>query len=147
MTALMDQWRLVIAASLAIGLGTLAILQTSEMSELGRVFPMTASLVAIAAGLGVLVQLLLRWPTAIPQAGDVDFVRAGLLSVTLLVWALSLDPLGFIPACAIAVVVVAVISRREPMSLKSIFYHAVAGVILVVGFSLLLSEVLNVRLP
>ena len=102
---------------------------------------------AIAAGLGVLVQLLLRRPAAITRAGDVDFVRAGLLSVTLLVWALSLDPLGFIPACAIAVVVVAVISRREPMSLKSIFYHAVAGVILVVGFSLLLSQVLNVRLP
>ena len=147
MNTLTSQWRLALVSMLAVGLGTLAILQTTDMPELGRVFPLTAGLVAITAGLGVIAQIVLGPSNASQDASAVDFVRAGLLSVTLLIWALALNPLGFVPACAIAVVIVAVIARREPMSVRSIVFHAIAGVVLVVGFSLLLSEVLNVRLP
>lgn len=147
MTRLAEQWRSVLVSALAVGLGFLAIVETADMSELGRVFPMTASLVAIAAGLGVMAQVVLRRAPALRNRDGAEFARAGLLSVTLLIWALALDPLGFTPTCAIAMVLVAVIARREPMSVTSVLYHALAGVGLVVGFSVLLGQVLNVRLP
>ncbi|SHH82002.1 tripartite tricarboxylate transporter TctB family protein [Marivita hallyeonensis] len=147
MTRIVNQWRQALVAVLSIGLGAFAISQTNSMSELGRVFPTTASLIAISAGLGVLVQIILR-PSADTVANEkIDHFRAGLFAATMLVWALSPDRFGFVPTSSMAVFAVAVITRREPMSKTSILVHAAAGVVLVLGFSLLLSEVLNVRLP
>ncbi|GGX67286.1 hypothetical protein GCM10007385_40470 [Tateyamaria omphalii] len=147
MSRMTAQWRLILVAMLGIGLGTLAILQTSHMSELGRVFPMTASLIAIAAGLGVLLQALLRSSSGVPATEHVDYLRAALLGAVLLIWAASLQRLGFELTSGIAVVLIAMIARRDPMSVSSIVLHAFAGVLLVLGFAFLLSEVLNVRLP
>ena len=147
MTKLAEQWRQVLVALLGICLGAFAISQTSSMSELGRVFPITASLIAIAAGAGVLIQTILRPRTDAGATEQIDYVRAGFFAVTMLVWASLLDRFGFVPTSGIAVVIVAIIARREPMSKTAILTHAVAGVVLVLGFSLLLREVLNVRLP
>lgn len=147
MSRFANQWRLALVAVLGIGLGAFAVSQTNSMSELGRVFPITASLIAISAGLGVLAQIVLRPTAEIAENEKIDYIRAGLFAATMLAWALSLDRFGFVPTSSMAVVAVAVITRREPMSKTSILVHAVAGVVLVLGFSLLLSEVLNVRLP
>ncbi len=147
MNRLIDQWRQAVVALLGICLGAFAISQTSAMSELGRVFPITASLISIAAGLGILAKIILAPQAETVPEERIDYLRAGLFAATMLIWALSLDRFGFVPTSACAVVVVAVISRREPMSKTSILFHAIAGVFLVVGFSFLLSEVLNVRLP
>ena len=147
MSRLFGQWRLLLVAMLGIGLGILAISQTGDMSELGRVFPMTASLITIAAGSGVLIQIVLQRTPPRSDGNQIDYLRAALFALTMLIWAVALNRFGFIPTSGLAVVVVAVIARREPMSATSVIVHAVAGVVLVVGFSLLLSEVLNVRLP
>ena len=147
MTRLKAHWQRALVAVLAVSLGALAISQTAEMSELGRVFPITASVITISAGLGVLVQLVLRSQSRSETDDRVDYVRAGLFALTMLIWALSLDSLGFEPTSGAAVFVLAIITRREPMSITSIVLHANAGCLLVLGFSLLLGEVLNVRLP
>lgn len=147
MSRILTQWRLALVAFLGIALGAFAVSQTNSMSELGRVFPITASLIAIAAGLGVFVQIILRPSAEIEVNEKIDYLRAGLFAATMLVWAMSLDRFGFVPTASVAVVAVAVVTRREPMSKTSILVHAIAAAILVLGFSLLLSEVLNVRLP
>ena len=147
MTKLRQQWRQALVALLGISLGAFAISQTPAMSELGRVFPMTAGLIAIAASLGVLAQIAIRPSAESGADGGTDYVRAGLFAATMLAWALLLDRVGFVPTSAVAVVLVAVIARRDRMSVRSIMAHAAAGVALILGFSWLLAEVLNVRLP
>ncbi len=146
MSGLRTRWRPLVASGLAIGIGVAAILPTPQMSELGRVFPMTSGIIAVAAGAGVLLQTLLRTPP-VSISDTPELWRAGLLATTLLLWALVLELFGFVVTSAVALPCIAIIARREAMSAMTIVWHAVAGVVLVGGFSVLLSEVLNVRLP
>ncbi|NIA67975.1 hypothetical protein HBA54_05160 [Pelagibius litoralis] len=139
-----------IAAGIALALGAYALSQTGEMSELGAVFPTTAAIVLIIAALALALRVVLRGGKAAEQQSvwsGLEWPRLVGLSITLLAWALLLKPLGFMPAAALGLLAVGVITYRERMGLKALALHLLAGGALLAGFYGLFSVVLRVPLP
>ncbi|WP_208353782.1 tripartite tricarboxylate transporter TctB family protein [Pseudaestuariivita rosea] len=137
----------IIASVIGVAVGIFALSQTAPMSELGRVFPTTAGIIAIVGGVALAALTVLRPVPAASLSEPSDVPRVIATCAVLLGWALLLDPLGFIASSGLSIVALALIARREPMGLKSIAIHLAVGAGLVLLFAFLLSQVLNVSLP
>ena len=135
-----------VGAALALGLAAYALSETGEMSELGAVFPTTASIVLILAGIGLAVRAVFATPAQEPQ-GRVEWLRWAGIGVILVAWALLLKPLGFLLSAAIGMIAVGLVTYRERMSLLSIALHLLAGGALLGLFYGLFRFVLKVPLP
>ena len=133
-------------AGVALGLAAYALSETGEMSELGSVFPTTAAVVLVLAGIGLAVRAILTAPAQERQA-PVEWLRWGGICVILVAWALLLKPLGFLLSATIGMVAVGLVTYRERMSLLSIALHLLAGGALLGLFYGLFRFVLKVPLP
>lgn len=149
------------ACALAAIVGVYALLGTASMSALGSVFPITAAVtLLIAAALlllralwaarkgGAVVVAEQELPTPPPaggrQAVALRFLGTG---VILLAWAWLLKPLGFILCAAIGCAALALLAMRERMGVKAIALHVLAGAVLILGFYILMAEVLRLSVP
>ena len=149
----------VAAAGLALAVGVAALWGTRSMSTLGSVFPTTAAAVMILAALGVLLRALLgaRRAGAEARAGGEGalapprapgstprFIGA---AVAIVLWALAFKPLGFVASGALGLLAFGVLSWREPMSAKALALHLAAGAAILLGFYVLMVEVLRLAVP
>ena len=107
-------------AILAILLGGYALSQTGEMSELGAVFPTTAAICLIAAGLALALRSIMRRHYTAPSSGQIDWMRLAGLAPVLAGWALLFKPLGFIVSAALGMTLIALLSARSRISLSAI---------------------------
>lgn len=139
-----------IAATLALAVGAVALWGTGGMSTLGSVFPTTAAGVLIAAALALAARSLLRGPTPPPEARmppRAEWWRLVGVMIVLLAWALLLRPLGFLATSALGLLALGPLVVREPMTLRAVLLHIAAGAILLLGFWLLMAHVLRIAVP
>ncbi len=151
----------ILACLVAAIVGVYALLGTASMSPLGSVFPTTAAVTLLIAAALLLARALLaahkgqampgadpELATRLPSGGRrgvaLRFLGTG---VILLAWAWLLKPLGFILCAAIGCAALAVLAVRERMSVKAIMLHVLAGAVLILGFYLLMAEVLKLSVP
>ena len=135
------------AATLAIMLGGYALSQTGEMSELGAVFPTTAAICLIAAGLVLALRSVMRRHYTVTSSGQIDWMRLAGLAPVLAGWALLFKPLGFILSAALGMTLIALLSARSRINYSVIGLHIVAAAALISGAYLLFTQVLKVALP
>ena len=139
-----------LASALALLIGASALWGTSDMSNLGSVFPTTAAAVLIGAAILLAVRSLLRRPTTQPEASvppRTEWWRLGAVIAILLAWALLLKPLGFLLTSAAGMLALGPVVMREPMTARASLLHLAAAAILVLGFWLLMVRVLRLAVP
>lgn len=139
-----------LAALLALVIGTLALLGTRGMSNLGSVFPTTAATVLIMAAILLAGRALLLRRSRAPEAAVPprrEWWRAGATMALMLGWALLLKPLGFLVTGALGLFGLGLIVWREPMGMRDAALHVLAGAVLLFGFYLLMAEVLRIAVP
>ena len=143
------------AAALAAVIGVYALTGTTKMSALGSVFPITAAVVLLVCATLLLLRTWWRSRRSVAPAdrsatdssatgSAARFIGTG---AVLLAWALLLKPLGFLLTSAVGCALLVLLVRRERMGPRSILLHAVAGIIIIGGFYLLMVEVLRLSVP
>ena len=115
----------ILAAAVFAAIGALAIFYASEFTPLGSVFPRTIAAAMIVLCMVYIAVALVRprSPEAQP-AGSTP--RRLLLAITMLAWALLLEPLGFLSTsiiCYAAILVTANYDRWTPR--RALLYTAV----------------------
>lgn len=120
----------IIGAAIFIVIGALALYYSSEFSPLGAVFPRTIAVTMMVLAAVYIVVAVLRPRAAEAQpAGSTP--RRLLLAITMLAWALLLEPLGFLGTsiiCYAAILVIANYDRWTPRS--ALIYTAVGTAVL-----------------
>lgn len=110
--------------------GILAIYYSQEFSPLGAVFPRTISTAMIVLCLVyIIASMIQRKPQAAPQPGSAP--RRMLLALTMLAWALLLEPLGFLSTsiiCYAAILGIANYDRWTPRS--AVIYTAIGTAVI-----------------
>jgi len=120
----------IIGAVVFIIVGALAIYYSDDFSPLGAVFPRTiAAAMIVLSAVYIVVALLKREVPEAQPAGSA--ARRVLLAITMLAWALLLDPLGFLSTsivCYAAILVIANYDRWTPR--RALAYTAVGIAVL-----------------
>jgi len=137
---------------LFVVIGVMAYVQTKDMSAMGSVFPG-----ALSAALVLLSAILIAFQVGRPKApktaanhgeeGKPSTPRRAAIIVTLAAWALLMPVIGFFVSSLLAFLVVIAIATFEPLSLRAKLVYAVFAAALVGGFVLLMTQVLNLRMP
>lgn len=113
-------------AAIFIVIGALALYYSTEFSSLGAVFPRTiATTMMVLATVYIVVAVLRpRVPEAQP-AGSTP--RRLLLAITMLAWALLLEPLGFLGTSIICYAVILVIANYDRWTPRSALIYTAVG--------------------
>lgn len=134
-----------------IVLGLLAFLQTKDMSAMGSVFPtsLAAALVLFSV---VLIAFQVGRPAApagpkVRSADAPSTVRRVSIVVVLLAWAFMVPVIGFFVTSLTAFLVLIAIATFDRLNFRSLVIHAVAAVVVVTAFQLLMTHVLQLRMP
>ena len=131
--------------------GVLAYMQTKDMSAMGSVFPG-----ALAVALVLLSALLIAFQIGRPAAprsvdvsaeGKPSTARRTAIVVALVVWAMLMPLLGFFVTSLAAFLVMIAIASFERLTLRVMAVYAVSAVVIVGAFHLLMTYVLNLRMP
>jgi putative tricarboxylic transport membrane protein len=132
-------------------IGVTAYVQTKDMSAMGSVFPG-----ALAASLVLLSAILIAFqigrspaPTSSDagKEGKPSTIRRTAIVVALVVWALLMPVVGFFATSLLAFLVLIAIASFEPLTPRLIGLYAVSAVVIVGAFHLLMTLVLNLRMP
>jgi putative tricarboxylic transport membrane protein len=137
--------------ALFVVIGVMAYVQTKDMSAMGSVFPgaLAASLVLLSA---ILIAFQIGRSPA-PASSDADtegkpsIIRRTAIVVALVVWALLMPGVGFFVISLLAFLVLIAIASFEPLTPRLIGLYAVSAVVIVGAFHLLMTLVLNLRMP
>ncbi len=129
-----------------MALGAAAIWAARDFSDLGAVFPRSVG--ALLAGLGALyIVLMLAGRTQrVAELGG-SFVRRAATALTLLAWAYTLGPLGFLASSAAAMAALLVIANHERWTLRRAVLYAAASALVLIGLYSLFKIALQVPLP
>ncbi|WP_404420770.1 tripartite tricarboxylate transporter permease [Thalassospira australica] len=126
-----------------------AITQTSEMSPLGSVFPITICAALIVFSIVLFAMNLLRKPAGAKsgdQAGESVSRRIALI-VVMGFWVVAIPLTGFWVAAILAFLSLARVSCYEDMPAKRIIVETLAGFAIVTGLYWLMADVLLIRMP
>lgn len=120
----------IIGAVVFIVFGVLAIYYSREFSPLGSVFPRTiATTMIVLCVMYIVVALIRRKPQAAPQPGSTP--RRVLLALTMLAWALLLEPLGFLSTSIISYAAILGIANYDRWTPRSaVIYTAIGAVVI-----------------
>ncbi len=135
-----------IGSAAAIVLGAAAIWAARDYSDLGAVFPRSVGALLVALGLLYIV-LTLAGRTQRGAALGGSFVRRCAAAVTLLAWAFTLGPLGFVASSAAAMAALLVIANHERWTLRRALLYAASSALVLIGLYSLFKIVLQVPLP
>lgn len=126
-----------------------AITQTSEMSPLGSVFPITICATLIVFSIVLFAMNLLRKPAG-AKSGDQtseSVSRRIALIVVMGFWVLAIPLTGFWVSAILAFLSLARVSCYEVMPAKRIIVETLAGFAIVTGLYWLMADVLLIRMP
>lgn len=135
-----------IGSALAIVLGVAAWWAAADYSPLGSVFPRSVGALLIALGATYLVLVARGRTRAAPPLAGSNLRRAG-VALAMLVWAFTLEPLGFLGSSAMAMAALLFIANHEARSLRQLVGQALAAAVLLGALYALFKHALNVPLP
>lgn len=140
-------WGSAIIAFLMVCFGLLALNDARTYTDPDSVvFPVTVSIGLIAFSLVVLLRALLGYGGE-REKDDGSFPRRAILVVAMLVCSLLLETFGFV-ACSVALfAVLTLIGMHERWTARTAVIYAVAGLVIIFGFTWLFRSVLGVPLP
>ena len=140
-----------IMAAIFIAIGVIVIWDTTTYTDADSyVFPRTIAIVMIGLAVLLTIQWFLGWkPSADDPGASVDksIPRRVLLVVAMIGAALAMPYLGFLIAGLIAFAAIMLIAMYDPWTPYRLAVYPVAGAIIVIGFYMLFSHVLQVPLP
>jgi hypothetical protein len=136
----------IVASAVFIVAGALAIYYSGDFSMLGSVFPRTiAATLIVLSSAYIAVAVFGREAPPAAQPGSV--VRRILLAVTLVAWALLLDPLGFLTASIVCYVAILVIANYNRWTPRMTIAYAGVGIVVLGGLYSLFRFALQVPFP
>ncbi len=127
-------------------LGVLAFIPAQEMSEMGGVFPRFASAIAVLCGTAIAVRALLGRAQMRTELVTPSW-RTLVGALGLAAWGILLPVFGFATTSIGGFILLAAISGDGLKTARAAVCHAVAAMVLGIGFSLLLEHVLHVAMP
>lgn len=141
----------IVLAALFVGIGVAAYMQTSDMSPMGSVFPRTLSTALVFLSI-VLAALQIGRPAApgLSAASGTERpsgLRRFAIIVAMALWVLLLPAIGFFVASASAFLVLTAIATFERPAPRVVAGHALAAVVIVGAFYVLMAHVLLLRMP
>ncbi|MCW4113979.1 tripartite tricarboxylate transporter permease [Aurantimonas sp. MSK8Z-1] len=143
-----------VMAALFIVLGVFAYLETAEMTAMGSVFPTTISAALIVLSL-VLVAMHLRRPgrprpvagAALAPAREAVGWRRIAAALAMAVWILAIPVTGFATAGLLGFILMIAAASWDRPQAQTLLGYAIATLVLVAGFYLLMAKVLLLRMP
>lgn len=146
MTNARRDWPSIAGAAVFIAVGALAVYHSSEFSTLGQVFPRTIAVLMIVLSAVYIAMALLR-PRAPAAPGRGSHVRRLLLAVTLVAWALLLNPVGFLTTSVACYAAILVITNYDRWTPRRTLLYAASGMAVVGGLYAIFAYVLQVPFP
>ncbi|WP_119680843.1 tripartite tricarboxylate transporter TctB family protein [Indioceanicola profundi] len=139
----------IVVSAIFILLGIWVLSQTGEMSPLGSVFPRTIATVMIVCSAVLIVVTLLRGRKLQAAAsGSVESTpRRVALIMVMGAWILLMPVLGFFTTSLIAFVALLAVANYDPLPARTMAWYALAAVLTVGAFYLLMTRVLLVPVP
>ncbi|MCQ8781202.1 tripartite tricarboxylate transporter permease [Mangrovibrevibacter kandeliae] len=143
-----------VMAALFIVLGVFAYLETAGMTAMGSVFPTTISAALIVLSL-VLVAMHLRRPgrpspvagAALAPAREAVGWRRIAAALAMAVWILAIPVTGFATAGLLGFILMIAAASWDRPQAQTLLGYAIATLVLVAGFYLLMAKVLLLRMP
>jgi putative tricarboxylic transport membrane protein len=136
----------IIASAVFASIGGLAIYYSREFSPLGAVFPRTiaAAMIVLCAAY-IAVALLRTINIEKPQPGSAT--RRIALAITLLAWALLLEPVGFLLTSIVCFAATLVIANYDRWTPRLAVVYAAVGILVLATLYGVFSYVLQVPFP
>jgi hypothetical protein len=128
-----------------LAVGIYVLVEAASMSAFGAIFPRLAGLGIILGSLALLVRIALNRPESRPEPDHAK--RALLLLATLLIWALMLPVIGFIPACLLGAAATMFLAEPNYPGHRVLAIRAAGLCATIILIALLFSRGLNVPLP
>jgi hypothetical protein len=124
-----------------------ALWQTRDFSPLGSIFPRTiGAALLIACVITLLRTLRRRTPMSRGLARD-GWARGALLILVMSLWIALFEKVGFVAAGVAAYVALALITERDPLTLRRLIRFVLVAVAFVAVFQLVFVQGLKVPLP
>lgn len=139
-------WPGAIGSLIAIAIGGAALWHSDDFSALGAVFPRTVAALMIALGLLYIVFTLRGRTERGPRIDGSHARRVGVMAV-LLGWAFTLEPVGFLPASAVAFVLLLALANHDRWTARRFVVYAASGAVVLGGLYGLFKHLLQVPLP
>tara|TARA_R100000655_G_scaffold76286_1_gene115341 strand:- start:933 stop:1394 length:462 start_codon:yes stop_codon:yes gene_type:complete len=130
--------------------GILLWIQTKDYSALGSVFPRTMAFFMVVTAVLLLVRSVMESPA--PQAEATtdkaaDILRGIALIAIMIAWLILIDPLGLLLASILAFACLVIVSERDNSSPVRMIFIMLCGVLMIWGFTLVMSEVMMIPIP
>lgn len=140
-------WGSAVVSFLMICIAVLALNDTRSYSDMdSAVFPMTVSIALLVFSAITLARAMLGMQTrAEPTAGSAP--RRVILVAAMFGASLSLTKLGFVPTTVLMFAVLVLAAMYERWTVKTAAIYAVAGLVIIFGFTWLFRSLLGVPLP
>lgn len=135
-----------LGSAAAMVLGAAAIWAARDFSDLGAVFPRSVGALLVALG-ALYIALTVAGRTQRVAALGGSYMRRAATAVTLLAWAFTLGPLGFLASSAAAMAALLVIANHERWTLRRALLYAAASALVLIGLYSLFKIALQVPLP
>jgi hypothetical protein len=135
-----------LGSAAAIALGAAAIWAARDFSDLGAVFPRSVGALLVTLGALYIALTVAGRTQRIAMLGG-SVVRRVATALTLLAWAFTLGPLGFLASSAAAMAALLVIANHEPWTLPRALLYAAASALVLIGLYSLFKIALQVPLP
>ena len=139
-----------LAAIVFIVLGAVLVRQTGTMTPMGSVFPIAISCAMMVFAALVIVRNIYLSVRAVPTAPVEDGgsnARRIALVVAMAAWIALIPILGFLTASILGYFAVMVVATHERTSLLQAAILVLVGLAVLVGFYVLMSEVLLIPMP
>lgn len=134
------------ACVVLIVVGLAAIYAANDFSMLGSVFPKVISgLMIFLAGLYLVLAWLKPTPARTHEAGS-GLRRLGVM-VTMIVWSLLLEPIGFLPASVIAFAALLLVANFDRWTVRIVLIYAASGIVVLGALYSIFKFALQVPLP
>ncbi len=135
-----------LGSAAAIVVGAAAIWAARDYSDLGAVFPRSVGALLVALGALYIVLTLAGRTQRVAALGG-SFVRRAATAATLLAWAYTLGPLGFLASSAAAMAALLVIANHDRWTLRRAVLYSAASALVLIGLYSLFKIALQVPLP
>ncbi len=133
--------------ALLLILAVAALWQTRDFSPLGSIFPRTIGIaLLIACVITLLRTLRRRAPMSRGLARD-GWARGALLILVMSLWIALFETVGFAAAGVAAYIALALITERDPLTLRRLIRFLLVAVAFVAVFQLVFVQGLKVPLP
>jgi hypothetical protein len=129
-----------------MALGAAAIWAARDFSDLGGVFPRAVGALLIVLGALYIGLTLAGRTRRVAEIGGANLRRAA-AALTLLAWAFTLGPLGFLASSAGAMAALMVIANHERWTLRRAVVYVASSALVLIGLYSLFKIALQVPLP